>query len=128
MDLINFYKDHLKNVLLPFWINRAIDYKHGGYYTCFDNSGKELVSHDKYTWSQGRMVWSFSRLSRMDNDIVSKEERVRFLELAELGASFLMKNCLLDNGNCAFVMDRYGNPKTENPDGIYDTSIYADCF
>ena len=50
------------------------------------------------------------------------------LLLAEMGAKFLMKNCLLENGNCTFVMSREGKPKSQTEGQDYDTSIYADCF
>ena len=125
-DLKNFYEDHLKTMLLPFWMERAIDYEYGGYYTCFDNSGEKLLSYDKYTWSQGRMVWVFSKLSTME--CFSKEEQIEFLKLANMGTKFLMKNCLLENGNCTFLMERDGTPKRQAPNMDYDTSFYADCF
>lgn len=123
---LDFYTEHLKEVLLPFWLTRSIDYEYGGYYTCFDNEGKNLLSTDKYTWSQGRMVWIFSELSSMS--CFTEDERKKFLELAKLGAEFLMKNCLLENGSCTFLMSRDGTPK---PSGEYtelDISISADCF
>lgn len=49
--LIEFYQDQLLNSMLPFWLKNAIDFEGGGYYTCFDNSGRILLSQDKYTWS-----------------------------------------------------------------------------
>lgn len=125
-DLKNFYEDHLKTMLLPFWMDRAIDYEYGGYYTCFDNSGEKLLSHDKYTWSQGRMVWVFSKLSTME--CFAREEQVEFLKLANMGTKFLIENCLLENGNCTFLMERDGTPKRQAPNMDYDTSFYADCF
>jgi len=39
-----FYLEHLKKVLLRFWLKHGIDYEYGGFYTCFDNSGKRLLS------------------------------------------------------------------------------------
>lgn len=125
-SLKSFYVDHLKTELLPFWIERSIDHEYGGYFTCFDNTGEELFSYDKYTWSQGRMVWIFSKLSTMED--FSQQERIEFLKLAELGTSFLMKHCLLPNGNCTFLMERDGSPKRQKPGMDYDTSFYADCF
>lgn len=122
----SFYVNHLKTVLLPFWLKRGMDEEYGGYYTCFDNSGEKLLSHDKYTWSQGRMVWLLSRLATMDE--FSEAEKQRFLDLAQKGAKFLMDNCLLENGNCTFLMTREGKPKPQQPGGDYDTSISADCF
>src|SRR5699024_1267073 len=108
-QLGSFYETHLKTVLLPFWMERSIDHEYGGYYTCFDNEGKKLLSYDKYTWSQGRMVWVFSKLSTMK--CFTKQEQDQFIDLAKMGADFLMKNCLLPNGNCTFLMERDGTPK-----------------
>lgn len=125
-QLKRLYENHLKDDLLPFWLERGIDSEYGGYYTCFDNTGENLLSHDKYTWSQGRVVWMFSQLATMD--CFTQDEQTEFLELARMGAEFLMKNCLLENGNCTFLMDRDGSPKRQAPDMDYDTSFYADCF
>jgi len=125
-ELRDFYIDQLKNVMLPFWMNRSIDSEYGGVYTCFDNSGEKLLNTDKYTWSQGRMVWIFSRLSTMN--IFSINERKHFLGLAKMGAFFLINNCVLENGNCTFLMDRSGKPKPQVEGGDLDTSVYADCF
>ncbi|GAA3411460.1 AGE family epimerase/isomerase [Paenibacillus hodogayensis] len=122
-----FYEDHLKRVLLPFWL-RSSDEEHGGYFNCYDNTGEKLVSTDKYTWSQGRFVWMYAKLASMSTDTFDSGERDRFLKLAESGAKFLMDHCLLDNGNCAFVMERTGDPKLNPPNERYDSSIFADCF
>jgi N-acylglucosamine 2-epimerase len=127
-EMIDFYNFYLQKKLLPFWLDRSIDYAYGGYYTCFDNTGSKLASFDKYTWSQGRMVWILSKLSCMKNDTLSDSDRKRFIELAGLGAKFLMKNCLLENGNCTFIMDRKGKPKLGPNSNEYDTSIFADAF
>lgn len=121
-----FYVHHLDTVVLPFWLDRAIDVEHGGYFTCFDNTGQKLLSTDKFTWSQGRMVWVLSRLATMGSVIHHKPKE--YIQLAQSGAEFLMQHCLLDNGNCTFVMDRRGTAKEQIPGGRYDTSIYADCF
>ena len=123
---IHFYEQHLNTLILPFWLNRSIDDEYGGYFTCFDNTGTRLVSQDKYTWSQGRMVWLFSKLSGMN--CLSGNESEKYACLARHGAEFLMKNCLLENGNCTFVMSREGSPKSQVEGQVYDTSVYADCF
>lgn len=125
-ELKQFYEKHLKQDILPFWLNNAVDDEYGGYYTCFNNEGSKLLSTDKFTWSQGRMVWVFAKLSGMD--IFSDMERGKFLSLARSGAEFLMKYCLLQNGNCTFIMNREGKPVSYEADGKLDTSIYADCF
>ncbi|MBN1641095.1 MAG: AGE family epimerase/isomerase [Anaerolineae bacterium] len=121
-----FYQRHLETVILPFWLDRAMDPEYGGYLTCFDNTGRALLSTDKFTWSQGRMVWVLSKLAAMPG--VTSRAPEAYLALARSGAAFLMAHCLLDNGNCAFLMDRTGAAKEQVPGAGYDTSIYADCF
>ena len=61
-----FYQKHLYERVLPFWLQNGVDSDYGGYFTCFSNYGDELVSTDKYVWSQGRMVWLFATLAEMD--------------------------------------------------------------
>ena len=121
-----FYTNHLKTELLPFWLAHAIDEEYGAFYTCFNNEGTKLLSQDKFTWSQGRFVWVWSKLAGMD--IFDAAERRRFTALAGSGAQFLMKHCLLPNGNCAFLMSRDGTHKQQAPGMPLDSSIYADCF
>jgi len=125
-DKLDHYINHLKSEILPFWLERGIDDEFGGFFTCFENTGKKLVSTDKYSWSQGRMVWIMSRLSSMN--IFSNGEREYFNEIAGKGAEFLMENCLLENGSCAFILDREGRPKYPDGYGYYDISTFADCF
>ncbi|MDF2644328.1 MAG: hypothetical protein K0Q73_133 [Paenibacillus sp.] len=126
-ELFHFYTNHLKNTLLPFWL-RSVDWEDGGYFNAYDNSGTRLVSTDKFTWSQGRFVWIYAKLASMGTDIFDQEERQHFLKLAEHGAEFLMKHCLLENGSCTFLMDKRGNPKLAAAIDRYDSSIFADCF
>jgi N-acylglucosamine 2-epimerase len=124
--LVAFYTRHLREVLLPFWLNRSIDEEYGGFFTCFDNDGRRMLSTDKFTWSQGRMVWLWAKLAGMS--LFSPAERQRFLALAQSGAEFLMKHCLLPNGNCTFLMTRDGAAKQQAPGMPLDSSVYADCF
>jgi len=63
-SLLPFYKQHVEKVILPFW-SRALDHQNGGIYTCLDNTGQNLVSRDKFTWSQGRYVWAWSKVAAM---------------------------------------------------------------
>ncbi len=128
---IAFYTHHLKSTLLPFWLSRSIDEEHGGFFTCFDNEGRTLLSRDKFTWSQGRMVWVWAKLAGMS--IFTSAERTRYLALARSGATFLMQHCLLpgDRGagdRCAFLMTQEGAPKPQAEGMPLDSSIYADCF
>ncbi len=130
MDMINvnsekeleqFFYQHLNKVVLPFWLNNGIDKKNGGYYTCFDNLGKNLISTDKYTWSQGRLIWVWAKLYQETGN-------EKFLMLAENGVNFVLDNCFLENGYCAFLVDEEGNKKEPVKGLGYDFSNYADCF
>ena len=126
-DLKRLYERTFWEDILPFWLERGVDTEYGGYFTCFSNDASRLVSTDKYVWSQGRFVWT---LSRMYDQLTDAEpgQRDRFVEYAGLGADFLMENVRLKSGNCAFILDREGRPK--KPPGLnqYDVSTYTDTF
>ena len=51
----------LEHSIVPFWW-RTIDRERGGVFNCIDNTGRKLVSRDKFTWSQGRFAWLCARL------------------------------------------------------------------
>ena len=110
-DLFEFHKDHATRVLLPFWMNRALDESNGGVYTCFNNEGTKLVSRDKYTWSQGRFVWVLTRLASLYNRGVLEVNAQRYLEHAGKTVKFLRDHAILENGNCAFLVSEWGEKK-----------------
>ena len=130
--LYTFYQNELKENILHFWLPRCEDRQFGGFVNCFTNSGDKLVSYDKYTWSQGRFVWMFARLSITAAPVFSEEERKGFLKMAQQGAQFLMDHCIIDkeeeNWRATFLMGRDGTAKKVSPGDPLDMSIYADCF
>ena len=122
--LLAAYREHAVSDLLPFWW-KAVDTQHGGIFTCFDNAGVHLVSRRKYTWSQGRFVWLWSRAARMITASMLPGDAAAYLREAARTVEFLNDNVFLPNGNCAYVLSEAGD-KVEGDDS--DTSIYADCF
>jgi N-acylglucosamine 2-epimerase len=135
--VLELYTEELFGNILPFWLRRGIDERCGGYFTCFSNDGSQLMHHHKFTWSQGRFVWMLARLFRSMKGSVQETQRERYLELAASGAEFLMKHARLENGNCAFILDREGKPilldtngeaRAAAPGEGFDQSIYADFF
>jgi N-acylglucosamine 2-epimerase len=128
--LKGFYENELVNNILSFWLPRCLDREYGGYFNCFTNDGSKMVSKDKYTWSQGRFVWLFSRLATIKAPIFTKAQRAEFMELAKSGRDFLQAHCLMgpDDWRCVFLMDQQGNHKAVAPDQPLDLSIYADSF
>jgi len=122
------YQEHLETVILPFWLERGIDTEQGGYFTCFDNLGVQLVSTDKYIWSQGRVIWLLARLADLSRRGIVRQDAERLLAFAGQGVEFVSRHAFLENGNCAFLLDRYGNKKEPVPGKGFDTSFFADCF
>ena len=128
--LFGFYENELTNQILSFWLPRCLDKQNGGYFNCYDNRGENLVSHDKYTWSQGRFVWMFAKLAQLDAPIFTQAQREHFIELAKSGRDFLMKHCLMGENDwrCTFLMEENGAHKYVDGCDTLDMSIYADCF
>jgi N-acylglucosamine 2-epimerase len=117
-----FYKKNLYDDIVPFWMKNGIDRACGGYFTCLNNAGDQLISTDKYVWSQGRVIWVLAKLAELN------KAEPKYLELAKQGVDFLSKNCFLANGHCVFLLSRDGKPKEPVAGRGYDTSIYAECF
>jgi N-acylglucosamine 2-epimerase len=113
--------------LLPFW-NRALDRERGGVFTCWNNAGTRLVSRDKYTWSQGRFVWLWSRLAEATARGILPGNVAEYLAQAERTVRFLEAHVFLKNGDCTFLLSESGTRKEPMPGRGLATSIYADCF
>jgi N-acylglucosamine 2-epimerase len=126
-NLMTFYRQHAEEVLLPFWF-RALDTERGGIYSCFNNTGSDLLSMDKYTWSQGRIVWILSQAASMIKQGKLSGNADFYLDHARKTVQFLQRHVFLENGNCAYVLTADGNMKELVPGQGYDTSFFADCF
>ncbi len=127
-ELHEFYKDHLFNVLLPFWMKFGIDHEHGAFFTCFNNAGDTLKSKNKYIWSQGRFLWMLSRLYYAFKDYIDTEEAKGLINGAEKGALFLKEHALLANGKCAWVLDQKGSPILTDRNGNEKKPVEGDEF
>ncbi len=79
--------EHLTDGIIPFWVERGVDAKHGGYLTTYDEKG-ELITDDlnKYIVTQTRMIWGFSVFHQMypDNPF--------YFEAARQGVEFFIRN------------------------------------
>jgi len=126
-NLLEFYQEHVIHVILPFWL-KALDHKNGGVYNCFNNNGTELLSRDKFTWSQGRFIWLWSKLGSMCKQNKISGVATDFLNHAYKTINFIWENSILGNDNCAFLLSETGDKKEIIPGQGYDISIYADCF
>ncbi|MEY4941412.1 MAG: hypothetical protein RIQ93_3147 [Verrucomicrobiota bacterium] len=117
----------LSDSILPFWW-RTIDGQNGGVFNCWNNSGTHLVSRDKFTWSQGRFAWLWSRLAEVTARGVLPGNSDQFAAQAGKTVRFLENHAFLEDGRCAFVLSESGAIKELNPTVGKAPSIYADCF
>lgn len=109
------YRTELLESVVPFWLRHAVDHEQGGLLTCISDAG-EVLSYDKYLWSQLRAIWTFSTLY---NRIEPREE---WLALAKHIYAFVRRHGRDEQGRWLFSVDREGRPVQGA------TSIYADGF
>jgi mannose/cellobiose epimerase-like protein (N-acyl-D-glucosamine 2-epimerase family) len=98
-------RHHLKNELLPFWQQRALDREFGGFLTYFDKNGDPTGETDKALLTQARCLYSFSAAHRAGYG------DGRFLELAQKGFEFLTRNFWdAEHQGWFWIVDREGIP------------------
>lgn len=110
----NLYLEVLTKEVIPFWMHHAID-ESGAINNCIREDGT-VLSKDRYIWSQGRALWTFSALY---NRI---EKNPDYLKIADGLFSYLMKIGPDEHGNWNYLYDEHGNIKET------DISIYVDGF
>jgi mannose/cellobiose epimerase-like protein (N-acyl-D-glucosamine 2-epimerase family) len=123
---LNEAESHLLNELLPFWIDRMMDYENGGYITHFDRDGNDTGEDEKSLIAQSRSLYTLSSAHRAGYG------EGEFAALAEHGARFMIDK-MWDKkfGGFFWMMDRSGNVKMNNKIlyghsfAIYSLSEYA---
>jgi len=89
---LNSVKNEMKTILsdkmIPFWLEKSVDEKHGGYLTCIDEIGKVSADANKMIVTQTRMLWGFSALG----DFVPAKYAARMERAAHMGYDFLIKH------------------------------------
>lgn len=101
--LHSFYRQHLLENCIPFWIKNGLDHRYGGILTCLDQKGA-AYNTDKSVWLQGRATWMFSRLYNL------VEPREEWLNAAKLTYDFLCKHCFDEDGRMFFTVTQDGRP------------------
>lgn len=110
----NLYYNTLVNEVMPFWLKNTIDIT-GAINNCIDEDGT-IISKERYIWSQGRALWTFSA---MYNRIEKKKE---YLEVATGLFNYLMNTGRDESGKWLYRFDENGNILDR------DISIYVDGF
>ncbi len=114
--LYQFYRAELLERTIPFWLKYGLDWAYGGICTCVSDEG-EVLSGDKYVWSQLRAIWTFSALY---NKVERKPE---YLEAATHIFNFIKDCGRNERGEWYFCLDENGRPLFNGA-----TSIYCDGF
>jgi N-acylglucosamine 2-epimerase len=115
VDLLAIYRAELLERVVPFWLDHAIDWQNGGILTCISDDG-QVLSHDKYMWSQLRAIWTFAALYNR------VEARPDWLEVAQHIYTFASRYGRDEQGQWVFCVDKAGDILQGA------TSIYADGF
>lgn len=127
-DMARRYLDHLVDDILPWWLAHGPDPARGGVHTCWDNLGQQLVSRDKYTWSQGRWAWLASAVALAAQDGWLPVDPEPWRRTAVDTARHIRDHAMLPDGTTAFVTTDDGQPKETTPGQGLHTSIFADFF
>ena len=114
-ELKQFLHQHLTEHVLPFWFPKLIDQRHGGLNNCVQDDG-EVLSTEKYLWSQGRALWV---LSKLFNDI---DQDSKWLEMATPIFKLLTDFGRNTDREWHFSLNADGTPARE------PQSIYVDGF
>ena len=122
------YIDEIENNFFPYWI-QFIDEEYGGILNCISNDGKEKLSDQKFTWSQGRWLWVLGRIHDLNKDnIFQSIDNKKLEKWMDDTYKFIVNNSIYGDSICCFVLERDGTKVLDKNTGSYDASIYADCF
>ena len=114
-ELKEIYRKELYEYVVPFWEKHSPDTKNGGFYNNLDFDGK-VYDTDKHIWLQGRQVWMFSKLYRLN------PEKDNWLKMASSGMDFLKNNAVSENGRVFFSLSEKGEPVK------LQRKIFSECF
>jgi cellobiose epimerase len=107
---------HLREKILPFWINRMVDNEQGGFYGWADNNGKIIKNASKGAVMNTRILWTFSAAYSMFQD-------KKYLDMANRSYHFIVDNFVdKDNGGIYWMLDQKGHPLESKK------QIYAEAF
>lgn len=98
-------QDHVRDELIPFWLEHGTDKEMGGFLTYFDGAGRPTGEGVKTLVCQTRMIFTYSALERAGLG------DGRVLGLAERGVDFLIDRFWDDShGGWYWTVERDGTP------------------
>ena len=113
-DYYQLYRDTLNKEVIPYWLKYGKD-ESGAINNCIAEDGS-LLSKDRYIWSQGRALWTFSA---MYNRMEKKQE---YLDMADGLFRYLSNVGKNSDKSWNYLYDVSGNILED------DISIYVDGF
>lgn len=126
--IFSFYVSQIQDNFFPYWQSKY-DEKNQGILNCINNTGDQILSDQKFTWSQGRYLWILSKLYQLTTEnVFYKISGELLLKQMKGTKDFLLKYSLCPDGRCHFLLSREGKPVIDPELGRSDTSIFADCF
>lgn len=96
-----FYRRTLLENVMPFWMKHGFDEQYGGISNILDDEGR-VLGHDKYLWSQGRALWTFSALYNR------VEKRAEWLHFADHIYHYLSTHGRDERGYWMYRLDKEG--------------------
>ncbi|GMA31217.1 AGE family epimerase/isomerase [Litorihabitans aurantiacus] len=119
-------REHLDQDVLGWWERYGADDVHGGVRTCLGGDG-EVLSEDRYTWSQGRWAWLCALVAdEIDAGALTGDAAV-WRARARHAADLLAARAVLPGGSTIFCLTRDGDPVPQEG-GRLDSSVFADLF
>ncbi len=127
-EILDFYIAEVENNFYPYWNTFADDEK-GGILNCINNFGNELLSENKFTWSQGRYLWILGRIYTLcEQNIFKKIDIKQLKKRMDATYHFLIERSINKDSICNYLLTRDGEKIIEERTQRYDASIFADCF
>ncbi len=111
-DLRDDYHNRLFNQYLPFWEKGGVDQQYGGF-MCLLNEDGTVADEEKYSWYQGRGLWTYSFLYNN----FGKEQK--HLDIATKAHDFIVKNMYAGDGTWHERMNRDGSVKEGVGKNVY---------
>lgn len=101
--------EYLNENLIPFWVERAVEPKYGGFQTNYDRNGNRTDVTEKSFLSQCRCIFTISHAMRLGFYWSGGIESVK------QGIDFLFKNFYdQENGGFYWIVEEDGSPKDVN--------------
>jgi N-acylglucosamine 2-epimerase len=126
-DILKLYLSEITENFYPYW-SQYEDKEYGGILNCINNYGDKMISDQKFTWSQGRWLWILGRIFKLIQDgVITNLKANDIRSWMDSTYDFITQHSIYSQ-KCCYLLTREGEKLKDTNTGIYDASIYADCF